>query len=262
MGDTNHISEQEIAQCAEAINNGTYRELDQAIQDHIANCDSCANEVSMIATILEEEEALISGIENKRHEPETKSLNYKATIALLASAASVILFFGVRFFSNNQITNNNSISENINVDTTQKARETKIQSPVIPLKTQPEEAKKKEPIKLLHTKKKHLLAYTPNEQLEKLVDRFDGATMRGENIEVISPILIESKVGQITLEWTNPDNQLLILEFFNNKGEKLFEKETNKILFQPKQLDKSGLYYWKLINEDFDLIFCGRIKLK
>jgi hypothetical protein len=87
--------------------------------------------------------------------------------------------------------------------------------------------------------------------------------MRGSDVFVLSPHEIEYKQGsQILIKIENPENSPLILEFFNNKGEKLFEKETSEETCQVEKLTTPGLYYWKLLNQDFDLLYCGKIVIE
>ncbi|MGE0079577.1 MAG: hypothetical protein AB7S48_17080 [Bacteroidales bacterium] len=49
-----HLTEQEIAQCADAIREGSYASLPHAVREHVANCDECANEIAMVAEIVNE----------------------------------------------------------------------------------------------------------------------------------------------------------------------------------------------------------------
>ncbi|MGE0079578.1 MAG: hypothetical protein AB7S48_17085 [Bacteroidales bacterium] len=44
----------------------------------------------------------------------------------------------------------------------------------------------------------------------------------------------------------------------NNNGENIQSIETQGNGIKIPEL-KQGLYYWKLINEDFDLLYCGKI---
>lgn len=60
METAKHLSKNEITQCAEAINQGTFKNIDKHLQDHISTCDKCANETSSIAMILEAEQALLN----------------------------------------------------------------------------------------------------------------------------------------------------------------------------------------------------------
>jgi hypothetical protein len=84
--------------------------------------------------------------------------------------------------------------------------------------------------------------------------------MRGDDISVLSPHKMEVKQGsEILIKIKNPENSSLIFEFFDNKNKKLFEKETTEETCQVKKLTKPGLYYWKLLNQDFDLLYCGKI---
>lgn len=49
-----HLTEQEIAQCADAIREGSYASLPLAVREHVANCDECANEIAMVVETANE----------------------------------------------------------------------------------------------------------------------------------------------------------------------------------------------------------------
>ena len=109
---------------------------------------------------------------------------------------------------------------------------------------------------------KNLLAYAVNEELEKLVERYTETSLRGDfSVNIKSIIEIKSN-EDLVFEWNNTNKENLTLEFFNNSGDKLFEEKTSENRFTTTGLSNSGLYYWKLINEDFDLLFCGKIIVK
>jgi hypothetical protein len=83
---------------------------------------------------------------------------------------------------------------------------------------------------------------------------------RGESIDVTT--LPELKYAKGTkLEWNNPEKQVLYVELFNNSGEKIKEITTNESNYHLPML-QPGLYYWKLINENYDLLFVGKIIVK
>ncbi len=108
-------------------------------------------------------------------------------------------------------------------------------------------------------KQKDLLAYSPNTQLEKVVENFRG-TYRGNDIKVLTPETIIYPATD-SLKWSNPSSGTLIVEIWNNQEVKVFDKETNEQGITIPLLS-NGLYYWKLMNEEFDLLYAGKIKVE
>jgi hypothetical protein len=104
-----------------------------------------------------------------------------------------------------------------------------------------------------------MLAYTPNPQLEKLVENFRG-TYRGGDITVTS---LELTIFPTTdsLKWKNPSSTTLIVEILDVMGEKVFEADTKHSGIKIPSL-KKGLFYWKLMNQDFDLHYVGKIRVE
>lgn len=51
MDISKHLTEEQIAFCAEAINSGKYSSIANNIQDHLIQCNECASEVVMVAEI-------------------------------------------------------------------------------------------------------------------------------------------------------------------------------------------------------------------
>lgn len=269
MTEQKHFTDQEIATCAEAIIDGTFGKLDEYYSQHLANCDSCANQVTMVSSILEEESILLDENNTLPQSKPQKPISIYKTIAW-AAAAILLVLIGFRFFPGQQGNNtNNDIAQSKTVDTlkvVQHSVNPTIKDTIVPANKIDEKTPKpnNNPQKHIITKpeKADLLAYSPNNNLEKLAERYNGAAMRGTEIKVTTPNTFETTANKILLEWENSDNVLVIIELFNNKGEKIIESETTDNNYQPKEKIKPGLYYWKLINEDFDLVFCGKIILK
>lgn len=268
MENNKHLSEQEIALCAEAIVNGTFSQLDEKYQKHLSECDICANEVNMVSSICEEEKIMLSQIERKVSENKKSTRNITAVL-VWGAAASIILLLGVKFLSNNQVTNTHSNTVAV-VDTA--INNSHKTDSVIPMDTLvPEKQLKIEPKKeeekeienvIIKPDKKVLLAYATHADLEKMVKRFESGNMRGSEIKILSPIEIKSNAKDLKLDWENVDGQTLFLELFDNKGNLMSEIELTESGYKPKEIWQDGLYYWKLINEDFDLLFCGKIIIK
>ncbi|MFW6202759.1 MAG: hypothetical protein ACOC30_00510, partial [Marinilabilia sp.] len=62
------------------------------------------------------------------------------------------------------------------------------------------------------------------------------------------------------LEWTNKEKEELIIEILDNKGDRILRDVTTGNRYRVENLG-NGLYYWKLISSDYDLLFCGRIRV-
>lgn len=248
-----HFTDEQVALCAEALSSGNVGDLPVELQQHLKDCNECANTVAMVSEISDE-----IGI-NKEHEQKGRTLN----LALRVSAAAVILILiGLGFYTGMPDKADEKIAQTI-ADTTKSDLENEkiVVNKVADLEPQ-KLISKDSVITQNNLANNDLLAYATHDEMEKIVDRFRTGAMRGNDVEVKSPILIEAVLSEVVLEWTNENGQELIVEFFNNKGEKLYEEITVSNQIKPNRLKNKGLYYWKLINEDFDLVFCGKIKLK
>lgn len=262
---TKHLSDEQIAICAEHMNSSTTIELPHDIRQHLKACDQCAHEVLMVASTIEdiEDSPLQTNILPHKKSNKNHWLAIAASVAIILSATYYI-FSDLKLtnnLANNNISKISNDSNKIILNHTPQVKTQKTIDPNINSSDNNKPQHLKPAITPTSKPNTELLAYAPNTQLEKLSDRYTSGTLRGDEIKIITPGKITGKPGIIKLEWNNETKQLLILEFFNNKGEKLFEAETIESSFSPNKLQNNGLYYWKLINEDFDLLFCGKIIL-
>ena len=84
--------------------------------------------------------------------------------------------------------------------------------------------------------------------------------MRGDEIEIISPDVIQLSTSATTvLKWKTPENEDLNIEVFNNLGAKIMSLTTNENSIQLAPLKQEGLFYWKLFDSDYELLYCGKI---
>lgn len=253
--ETEHLKPEEIAICAEALIQNNFNELPKSYKKHLAECDTCFDEVNLVA------ETITELPEYKTHKP----INYKPVF--IGIAASVAVLIGVYFIINTP-DKTPTLASDIAKDTIKPAKTEQITektenkntkaTPKTTKESNKDEAPKKESSINPQKKEQQLLAYANNEQMEKLVDRYSSGNMRGDAIEIKSPALIKTE-GQFILEWENPEKETLYLEIYNNKGDKLIEEETTTSSYSPTKHYEKGLYYWKLIGEEFDLLFCGKI---
>ncbi len=242
---TEHLTEQEVAQCAEAIREGNYASLPHAIKEHLANCDDCANEVAMVAELAHDIE-----IDQKKNK---KNIRLWLTISG-AVAASLTLFIIGNFYLNHSSSNfSNQNNQLAKIDSLSSRTDTSV--PVIESNTKKQEIATK---KTVPVRKEILAAYSPNKDLEKLAENFKQ-TYRGDEITVETPAEINLP-GVDSLKWINNDASKLTVMLLNNKGETIASTITQGNGIKIPTLT-SGLYYWKLINEEFDLLFCGKIKV-
>lgn len=241
-----HLTEQEVAQCAEAIRDGNYTSLPHAIKEHLANCDDCANEVAMVAELAND-----IGVNQKKNK---KPVRLWLTISGVAAASLTLLIIGHYFIdiANSDLSNPNS--QFAKVDSTSLKPGTSVTSIASSTKEQSTTAQKVVPVR-----KEILTAYTPNKDLEKLAENFKHA-YRGDVITVETPVEINLP-GIDSLKWVNNDASKLTIMLLNNKGETVVSTVNQGNGIKIPTLT-SGLYYWKLINEDFDLLFCGKIRVK
>jgi len=272
MKNRTHLTEEQIAVFAEALSSGTESNLPEEWRKHVAECDQCAQEVKMVSHIIDDETKEFANKYQKKDKP----FPSRTFLTRFAIAASVVVLIGLAiFFTFDYASNKNEHLTNLDKpqpvsDTSEKKDYTK-EKPETGVKDINKDSAGRQATENTELPRKHQvseinknrLAYTPNDRLEQLSERFKDANMRGGEISVVSPHKINSKQGsQIRIKIENPENSPLILEFFNNKGEKLFEKETSKETYNIEKLTTPGLYYWKLLNQDFDLLYCGKIVIE
>ncbi len=49
-----HLTEEQIAQCVDAMSEGTYDLLPAPVREHVAHCDLCSSEILMVSEITDE----------------------------------------------------------------------------------------------------------------------------------------------------------------------------------------------------------------
>lgn len=313
---TKHLTEEEIAICADALDNGNYQSLPHSIRNHVAHCDQCADEILLVADIAGDKELTLTP-EAPKQDKAQKIIAWSASVA--AAIALILLLIDLsdntlkqgeslltqkttsgdkqteakdsfpgettqhtettlsekkssgsisKRVETNESTNNQFIAKNAK-KAIEQSRENKHSESLPPKEapaTQMSSAEASPSGVTPHLKEKadtlkFLAHYKPNEKLEKLTKRFKGNLRSTDGIEVISPLTLSCSKSSITIKWNNPQQKRLIIEVFNNNGERILETETIKEQYTLQNLE-NGLYYWKLISEDFELLFCGKIVIK
>jgi hypothetical protein len=274
MDNNIHLSEESIAIAAEAMATNTFEELDPAIRQHIADCDQCAHEVQMVAELLEAstEKPSINlsshstiDIKSARSKRSTPVFWIAASISVAIIASTVFIWFeneeATKLTPNlSDLNELEDINERTFTQETIDSLENVVKPTIEDKKTEDNNTKDKLATETELKKKDLLLAYQAHPQMENLFNRFkDDASLRGFEIEVNTEATLKVQADTFKLNWNNPEAFSLTVEIFNNKAEKIIELESHNNSCQVLSPKSKGLYYWKLLDEDFELIFCGKI---
>lgn len=275
---TQHLTEEEIAICADALNLGAYRDLPAHLREHLAQCDQCAGEVLMVTEVAGEFDFKAEA-EKPVKEKTQRIIAWSVSVAAAAALILLIIDQEVNPLEENQLLSKNSTTEQT-IKSTDKSEqpssgEAEIQEqnkvsnksefgsqniaedsefPAGTAASAPAPTFEDSPDTL-----KFLARYTPNENMEKLVNRFKGNMRDNGDIVVKSPVSITCSGSSLVIKWENPDRKRLIIEVLDNEGKQLMEAETDQEEYTITNLS-DGLYYWKLISgSEYDLLFCGKI---
>ena len=258
-----HLTEEEIAQYADEIAFDKSSRLSGELKQHVKECDICAEEILSTTNVIRAEN--IENIEIKAEVNNNESGgNKKRIIVWLAIAASIafIVTLGILFsnYGNSHIESRMAIdSTNINTDAIVEQHNKQPEKDTLKLKEEQQIIEKYAP---KADENIEALAFVSNKELEKLSHRYTD-NLRSNEVVVITSNTINYNTGDsINLEWENNDKHELLIEIYNNNGEMIFNETCNNNSLTINTSNKVGLYYWKLINEDFDLIYCGKIIIK
>ena len=262
MINNHHLSEEQIALCADAINNDNYEKLPEFIREHLVYCEQCVNEVMMVTEIFSAFEKEFPGTKKKAKLFKIKPWH----ITTISVAAAITFLFVVLQFTD--LGRNKASSPDIVqiqqdrpefiIDNNDTIYSDKKDEPQLFEQYEAPELAEKEILEdLPYDNSQNLIAaYVPDENLEQIYNNMKG-TYRGRNINITTPHTIFHSEKD-SLRWNNPENEKLYVEIFDNKGE-----EIEIITSQDQGVAipdlTHGLYYWKLINEHFDLLFVGKI---
>lgn len=268
MSIDNHLSEEQIAQCADAIVGGRYGELDSELRNHLTICDDCAAEVLSVTDIV---------IDFKANASKGKLIRFKPWVAAVSGVAAVGLIFFVAMALLKQNPNTQNLAENEykfpavgvvdsaeligspteEVESLANLEKPEDKSDVVSPKSAPKQ--KETPMKSKPVDSFSGGSYVPDQTLEILFENFTQA-YRGEDIVILSSGVTELP-GTDSLKWSNPSKEELYVEFFDNTGNRFLTLTERSSGISIPDLN-NGLYYWKLINQDFDLLFVGKIVVK
>lgn len=242
-----HLSEEEIAQAAEAMLQDDYQSLPESVSQHLKNCEECANEVLTICSILDDNQANTESKEIVH--PAKQASNTKITFFYWAFAASFLLLASLYFWNHQDDPGKRTISDN---------KQHATNSQIDTLTSLHLDSSQTSPIETnIESNRTNLLAFQENPELEKLFARFNQSSFRADGPEIFtSGLLTFSPSDTIHLSWDAEDIEYQI-QIKNYEGITVLENKTTAgsfILTMP-----AGLYYWKLFDEEFNLLYCGKI---
>lgn len=249
---SNHLNEEQIAQAAEAINNDNLQSLEPIIQEHLKDCNECANEVMIVSDMIEN--VHLKTLENTKTNHKSNARFIKLAIGIAATITLLMIVYTLFIKNENKnpyLTKNKLIIENQQIinDTNQTAQKNTTL-------TQDKIEKKN------LSSSDQLIAFNENQELEMIFDRYTETSMRAPDVVIISNQIIKTNNTNTTsINWKN-DGQALNIEIFDNNGQKIIEKTITSNHFPVNLIKNEGLYYWKLLDSDYNLIFCGKIIYK
>ncbi len=255
MPDSDHITPEEVARCAQAIEEKKYDQLPLQLREHLSHCDQCAAEVLMVSE-------LSSDIHPFGKEKSKRFPSARTWIPILVAAVVIAFIFLLIPERNPDIQNDTLVQSDVS-----NSNQTIPPSPVIEDKVVPEiilqeqagisNSDTAQMIDQEEVAQPLLASFTPDQELEKLFENFQGA-YRTQQITIKSTGII-LYAEQDSLIWENEAAKNVGIEIFNNTGELVYSQNTNSWALPLPELSP-GLHYWKLIEqEDFDLLYVGKI---
>jgi hypothetical protein len=253
-----HLTEEEIAMCAEAISSGRYALLEKSFRSHLEACQQCGNEVLMVSEINRQTETSDIIIRKRKN---------KARILIaLSSAAALLLLMVVVFLHDNKLSDQQQLTETVgdSLNKTDHEKFDDLQLNIPETKTADDRKSEKEAVKDESSGQKvviteQLALYEPNPVLENLYNNYRNS-YRSSGFTYSGHGLIEYP-DVMNIEWNNLGNANLEIEIFNNKNLKINTLTSSGNGVKIPDLSP-GLYYFKIINEDFDLLYVGKIRIK
>jgi hypothetical protein len=266
----NHLTYEQLALYAEHLKNNTLEQCPEDLRAHVEHCDQCAIEAAELCTLTDE-------IQIQVKPKQALFGKQRYLFVLAAAAAGVLMFVAIWFLVDTSGSEQNYLGETLSPELTDTSA----------LQTIPESFDAENDNKHSSTESKaedssensnimfgenvpqqtdvasvNSERYAEHKPTEMLVQNFRG-NMRSTHIEILSPA--EFKVADNTdehwlvLRWKNNTKMQLTVELLNNFGEIHIEYQTQGDSVIIEKLPHKGLYYWKLFNRDFDLLYCGKI---
>lgn len=254
-----HLTEEGIAACAEALLDERVDDSLQALQAHVDQCETCRREVvelySLIATMPpethekpeQEEPAQPSSPQNT---PPRLHPAWRWTLVALTAVLAIWVY---------RLTQDTPPALPPGNHTPTPAPEQllspqqKNDRPIVESQTTDPKVQKQPQQDL------YAANFIPSDQLEGL----SGEVFRSNGLEVLSPALNQTfnPGAAVLFQWKQETNTALQLIVLDNRGKELFRQEVVASSFEWTAPKRPGLYYWKLENTE-ELLFTGKFLLK
>lgn len=261
-----HLSEEIIAQYAEALEKGDISSIPKAVREHVKECNQCADEIIMVNEII----SSASKQKAELSKPIVRRLFSSPWISVAAGIAIIVsigIYFSFVKNSAEETSDHLAKQEIIPVkvdafDSAIRQEKDSENKQVIEPEITPQAVEKV--IEKVQQQQPLLAeAFIPNTRLEKLAERYEGGHLRGDNLKLESPHVLKTHVEtDISLYWDIDTDQELTFSLLDNHSKIVFEEAANRDGITFYHTLPKGLYYWQLLNEDFDLLYCGKIELK
>ncbi len=228
-----HLSEEQIAQCADLLQER--REIPTNLQQHLDVCSSCKYELMSVMELSSSNIKVISFRARKGW--------------MLGAAALILILVGTALYFN--------LQEKKTVEAPQM-----VQQQSIKLENQTETEEKQQAIPTdtmdVAVQSDQLALFVPNPQFEQLVDRFKDQMRSDIKIRQIE---MQVNSQQLKLTWQQSAPEDITFEVYDNSGilRKTLETKSPPLIIENLGL---GLYYIKVMNADFDLLQCLKVKIE
>jgi len=235
-----HLTPDELAIYAEYLS-GKEKRISQLIINHVEECDECAMEALDLNQVLED--ADFPKLQKFR-----KITN--SSFVYISVAASIILLFSIWLFNDFKNDNENSIVSLSSKNIPQKNFYANISDSANKI------FDNNKMISSINTQK---FNFQTNENLENIFLRYHKNYKTGDIVIVTLSEIKAEMNKQVILKWNNPNKQKLTIEIFDNKQNLLETEILTNNSYHLKKNNIAGLFYWKLLNENNEIIFCGKI---
>lgn len=254
-----HLSEEQIARYAEALASGKQEKLPESILHHVKECDQCADEVVHVHEMLVSGELNTSKPAGKKYTlTPVKWISVAAGITLLVGLGGYLYFKSESVMHPETADNQRSVDQSqhivevIEIEDIAKYKDT-FKGFDESLKESADKASEDEVL---------LARFEPDKQLESLASRFEQEQMRSNDFRLQSDhhLKIQSKTS-IEINWETAAEEELTFSLRDNRDSLILEKSAGIDGVRLTKELQPGLYYWKLMNADFDLLYCGKIEI-
>ncbi|MFM9946526.1 MAG: anti-sigma factor family protein [Saprospiraceae bacterium] len=256
----NHLTEEGIAACAEALLNENFDASIQELQAHLETCEACRREVvelyGLIATMPPENREEQEDQETSDQPAPARDTAPRFHPAWRWSLVALTALLAFWFYQITQQTPP-SLAPGSNLPTPspeqllspQQKPDRPVAETTVPDRAAPEQL---EP-------DLYAANFVPSDQLEGL----SGEVFRSGSFEALSPALnqVFSPGSTIPFQWKQDANQTLQLIVLDNLGKELFREAIAATNFEWTTPKRPGLYYWKLESEE-ELLYTGKFLLK